>query len=266
MNQGLFGKRSRALLGAMLATDFKVRYQGSVLGYLWSLVRPLSLFVILYIVFAHFLKMGANIPHYASYLLMGVLVWSFFAEATSNALGSLVDRGDLMRKVKVPRYSVVLVAVLSAAVNFFINLVVVLSVILIVGAEPEFWALLTLPLLLLELLIFTTCLGLALSVLYVKYRDVKYIWELFLQVAFYATPIIYALSRVPEKYHIFMAFNPMMQIIQDMRYFVITDQSITTWGILGHKKSLAWAIAWMIFCGVCLGYFRRNIDNVAESL
>lgn len=266
MNQEVLGKRARTLLGAMLATDFKIRYQGSFLGYLWSLVRPLSLFIVLYTVFAHFLKMGGSIPNYASYLLVGILVWSFFSEATSNALGSLVDRGDLMRKVKVPRYSIVLVAVLSAATSFCINLLVVLAVILAVGVHPQVSAIIVLPVVLLELLVITTCMGLALSVLYVKYRDIKYIWELLLQVAFYATPIIYALSRIPEAYHVIMSLNPMMQIIQDIRYVLVTNQSVTSWETLGLWRSIVWLVFWTIFCALCVVYFRKNIDNIAESL
>src|ERR1700685_4272785 len=101
-----FTKQNRALLSELVRTDFKLRYQGSVLGYAWSLLRPLLLFVILYIVFVKFLKIGGNVPHYPVYLLMGIVMWNFFLEMTMQGLGSVVGRGDLIRKIRIPRWAI----------------------------------------------------------------------------------------------------------------------------------------------------------------
>src|SRR5215213_6705832 len=103
-----FSKQNRALLAELVRTDFKLRYQGSVLGYAWSLLRPLLLFVILYVVFVKFLKLGGDIPHFPVYLLLGIILWNFFVEMTMQSLGSIVGRGDLIRKVKIPRWMIVL--------------------------------------------------------------------------------------------------------------------------------------------------------------
>src|SRR5579871_4476279 len=121
----LFSKQYRALLAELVRTDFKLRYQGSVLGYAWSLLRPLLIFLILYLVFVKFLKLGTGVPHYPVYLLLGVVIWNFFSEMTMQGLGSIVGRGDLIRKIRIPRWIIVLSSSLSALINFFLNLVVI---------------------------------------------------------------------------------------------------------------------------------------------
>ena len=116
---------SLIILRAMVATDFKLRYQASVLGYVWSLLKPLALFTILYLVFANLLKIGASIPHYAVYLLLGIVIWGFFAETTTGGVSSLVMRADLLRKISFPRYVVVLSIGASALVSFGLNMIVI---------------------------------------------------------------------------------------------------------------------------------------------
>ncbi len=104
----LFSKRNRVLLRELTVTDFKLRYQQSALGYLWSILKPLMLFAVMYIVFAKFLAMGGDIPNYAVYLLAGISFWTFFAEATTQGLQAIVSRGDLIRKINFPKYIIVL--------------------------------------------------------------------------------------------------------------------------------------------------------------
>src|SRR5258706_11319272 len=99
----ILSKQNRALLSELVRTDFKLRYQGSVLGYAWSLLRPLLLFLILYVVFVKFFNFGKGVPHYPVYLLLGIVIWNFFGEMTSQSLGSIVSRGDLVRKIRIPR-------------------------------------------------------------------------------------------------------------------------------------------------------------------
>ena len=117
----IFTKKNRILLSELVRTDFKLRYQGSVLGYAWSLLRPLMLFLILYIVFVKFLKLGTGIPNYPIYLLLGIVMWSFFAEMTSLSLSSIVGRGDLIRKIRIPRWIIVLSSSVTAVINLFLN-------------------------------------------------------------------------------------------------------------------------------------------------
>ena len=114
------------LLGAMVSTDFKLRYQASVLGYLWTLLRPLALFTILYVVFVQLLKIGAEIPYNAIYLLFGIVIWGFFSEVSIQGLGSLVSRADLLRKIRFPRYVVVVSVGVSALISFGLSMAVIL--------------------------------------------------------------------------------------------------------------------------------------------
>src|SRR5579871_2951566 len=123
--KAIFSKQNRALLAELVRTDFKLRYQGSFLGYAWSLLRPLLIFVILYVVFVKFLKLGNSIPHYPVYLLLGIVIWNFFIEMTTQSLGSIVGRGDLIRKIRIPRWIIVFSSSLSALINLLLNLVVV---------------------------------------------------------------------------------------------------------------------------------------------
>src|SRR6185503_7618955 len=123
--RNILSKKNRALLTELVRTDFKLRYQGSVLGYAWSLLKPLLLFVILYIVFVYFLKIGKGIAHYPVYLLLGIVLWNFFNEMTSQSLGSIVGRGDLIRKIRIPRWIIVFSSSISALINLGLNLIIV---------------------------------------------------------------------------------------------------------------------------------------------
>jgi len=179
----IFSKENKALLSELVRTDFKLRYQGSVLGYAWSLLRPLLMFAILYIVFAVVFNLGNSIPNYPIYLLLGIVLWSFFTEMTQQSLVSIVGRGDLIRKIRIPRWMIIVSASISALINLGLNLLVVLVFVFISGMDLLFTGL-VLPIYIVEIYIFALGIGLLLSALYVKYRDVNYIWEVFLQAGF----------------------------------------------------------------------------------
>ena len=132
---GLLDRKNRILLRELVVTDFKLRYQGSVLGYIWSVLKPLFLFAILYVVFVYVLQMDRGVPHFAVTLLLGVVLWSFFTEATSNGLGSIVNRGDLIRKLNFPKYIIVISGTISSLINLGINLLVVMLFALINGVD-----------------------------------------------------------------------------------------------------------------------------------
>ena len=120
----IFSRKNRILLGELVKTDFKLRYQGSVLGYLWAILRPLLMFAILYLVFAKLLRMGSDIPHYPVYL--GTVLWNFFTECTGQGIQSIVMRGDLLRKISFPKYIIVVAATSTALINLAINLCVII--------------------------------------------------------------------------------------------------------------------------------------------
>lgn len=257
--------RNRAILREMVVTDFKIRYQGSALGYLWSLLKPLFMFAILYGVFTYVFKIGDGVQHYPVYLLLGIVLWNFFTEATMTGLSSVVGSGDLIRKISIPRYLIVVASSASAFINLLLNLVVVFVFAFLNGVEVRAeWLLL--PVIILEVFIFSQAVAFFLSALYVKFRDINYIWELILQAGFYATPIIYPLTLVPEQIQKFMLLNPMAQIIQDARYVFVTDTTITIWSRL---HSLWVVVPFVIIALVVLlasVYFKRQSKSFAENI
>src|SRR5579884_739273 len=145
----IFSKNNRALLAELVRTDFKLRYQGSVLGYAWSLLRPLLLFLILYVVFIKMLNLGRGVPHYPVYLLLGIVIWNFFYEMTAQSLSSIVGRGELIRKINIPRWIIVMSSSISALINLFLNLLVVM-VFLFINHVDLLKTTVWLPLILLE--------------------------------------------------------------------------------------------------------------------
>src|SRR5687768_13942032 len=118
-----FSPQNLTLLKQLVITDFKLRYQGSLLGYTWSLLKPLLLFGVLYVVFTYALPIGKDVPHYPAYLLLGIVLWTFFVEGTTMGMGSIVGRGDLVRKVKISKVAIVVASILSASVNLCLNMI-----------------------------------------------------------------------------------------------------------------------------------------------
>lgn len=265
----IISKKNRALLRELVVTDFKLRYQGSALGYLWSLLKPLFLFAILYVVFGRFLRFGRNIEHFPLYLLLGIVLWGFFAEATVQGLNAIVNRGDLIRKINFPKYIIVVSGTLSAFINLCLNLLVVGFFMYLNHIDVRPVALLF-PLLVLELYVFALALAFFLSATYVKYRDINYIWEVGLQAAFYATPVIYPLSKVLEESDLagrLLLLNPVAQIIQDARYTLITKQTDTLYALMAHSwVVLVPFVVIVVAIASAVYYFRKNSKYFAEHV
>jgi ABC-2 type transport system permease protein len=265
----ILSHRNRALLRELVVTEFKLRYQGSALGYLWSLFRPLFLFGILLFVFGFLLKITSNIEHYPIYLLLGIVLWSFFAEATNNGLQSIVSRGDLIRKINFPKYIIVISGTISALINLGISMVVVFIFLAFSGIGLRPIALLF-PLIVLELYIFALALAFFLSALYVKYRDITYMWELGLQAAFYATPILYPMSLVIAKSVLLaklLLLNPVAQIVQDARYVLVTPETTTLAKLTDNGLAVYIPIIIVLVTIVSAAlYFRKSSRYFAENV
>lgn len=263
----LYSKQNRALLAELVRTDFKLRYQGSVLGYAWSLLRPLFMFLILYLVFAVVFKLGDTIPNYPIYLLLGIVLWGFFTEMTQQSLGSIVGRGDLIRKIRIPRWMIIVSASVGALINLGLNLIVVLVFVFISGMDLLVTALL-LPLFILEIYIFALGIGLLLSALFVKYRDISYIWDVFLQAGFYATPILYPVSLVTNvTFQKLLFLNPMAQSIQGARNVFVTPDAITINNVWNSQWAFLIPLT-IVFTTLVIGvlYFKREAKYFAENL
>lgn len=252
-----------------MITDFKLRYKGSVLGYVWSLLRPLALFATLYVVFVYFLRIGGNIPHYAVYLLVGVVLWNYFVEVTNNGLTAIVSKGDLLRKLSFPRYVVVVAGSLSALINLAINIIVITIFMIINGVTVSSEALLAIPLIA-ELFIFGLAIAFFLSALYVRFRDINYIWEVILQAGFYATPILYPISLVVLKslnIAQLMLLNPVAQTIQDIRSVVVTPETVTTASLFHNPFAELIPLLIVVATAVLsVIYFKKRSSSFAENI
>jgi ABC-2 type transport system permease protein len=220
-------------------------------------------------VFVNFLKVGADIPHFAVYLLMGIVLWNYFTEVTTNGLSAIVGKGDLMRKLAFPRYVVVVAGSFSALINLAINLVVVGVFIAFNGVSIGWSALWLIPLII-ELFIFALSIAFLLSALYVKFRDINYIWEVVLQAGFYATPILYPISLVVEKSHMaakLMLLNPVAQVIQDVRANVISSDTTTLYTLFQHRSVylIPFGIVGLLLVASVV-YFKKKSPGFAEEI
>lgn len=255
------------LLKELVRTDFKLRYQGSVLGYAWSLLRPLLLFLILYVVFVRFLKIGNDTPHYPIYLLLGIVLWNFFTEMTNQSLGSIVDRGDLIRKIRIPRWVIILSSSFSALINLCLNLLVILVFMIMNHVDLRVSGL-WFPIIMLQLYTFSLGVSLILAAAFVKFRDIRYIWEVMMQGLFYLTPILYPLSLITDvRFQKLLLLNPVAQAIQDARNVLVTPQTITIAEVFGTSKARLLTVA--ISCAVLIGgvwYFKKEAKFFAENL
>lgn len=257
------------LLKQLVITDFKIRYKSSVLGYVWTLLRPLAFFAVLYAVFVVFLKVGAGIPHYAVYLLLGIVFWNYFVEVTNNGVSAVVGKGDLLRKLAFPRYTVVIAGSVSALINLCINMLV-LALFMIINNVPFTLGILWLIPLVAEMFIFALSVAFILSALYVKFRDVNYIWEFVLQAGFYATPILYPVAMVVSKSAVIaklMMLNPIAQIIQDARYAVVTNSSTTITELYNnpYARLISFGIV-LTFAIIGAWYFKKKSPSFAEEI
>jgi ABC-2 type transport system permease protein len=257
--------RTRTLVRELAITDFKLKYQGLALGYIWSLAKPLMLFAVLYFVFTRLIRLGDAIPHYAIYLLLGVVLWSYFLESTLVAMVSVVDRGDLIRKVYFPRLVIPIATSLSSLITLGLNLVVVFVFIAVtgVGFRP---ALPLFALLLIELYLLSLGCSLLLAALYVRFRDIRPIWEVGLQLLFYASPIIYPLTLVPRRFAGIMSLSPIAQIIEDSRKVLITPQALSTADLVSWPLALLPYLIPPVVLVAGYWYFESAAAKFAEEL
>lgn len=261
------------VLRGLVKTDFKLRYQGSFLGIAWSVLKPLMLFLVMYLVFAKFLRMSDGTPTYPVVLLLGISSWQFVTESTNIGLRAVVDRGDLLRKIHFPNYIVVVSATIGALISYGINLIVVL--VFAIFAKVQFtWRILFLPINIIELYIITLALTFLMATMYVYFRDIAHIWEVLQQLIFYAMPIIYPLSFVTDRggrmamLARMELLNPIAQSIQDIRHnFIAPATQPTIWNQFEHwwikliPIVLTFALLWL-----SVSFFRKNSRKFAEVM
>lgn len=262
----LASHRSQARIVYVIASaEFKLKYAGAVLGYVWSLAKPLGLFGMLYLVFGHLFKLGGGTAHYPLYLLLGIVLWTYFSDATSIGMKSIVDRETLVSKLAFPRLIIPLSVTLSSAITLAINLVAIAVLIAVNGIVPGPKWLLLVPLLL-ELCLVALGVGLVLSALYVRFRDVAPVWELVLQILFFASPIIYPVTLLPHWFTSVAFLNPFVQIAQDARSIVIPSKATITAAAV-YGSPLGELLPLGVACALLVGgylFFRREEPFFAE--
>jgi ABC-2 type transport system permease protein len=264
-----FGRFWR-LTWALAVTDFKLKFFGSVLGYLWQLMRPLMLFGVLYVVFTQFLDVSGSAKYYPVALLLGLVLFQFFAEATGASVRSIVNRENLVRKIEFPRLAVPAATVLTALFNVSLNLIPVVIFLLIAGGEPR-WTWLEMPFLIALLAGFGLGFAMLLSAMFVRYRDVEPIWDVVLQVLFYASPILYSLEVVTEKAGANVATllmcNPFAAIMQQARHAFIDPSHISASAAIGGTVRLLVPLAVIVIVFIAgLRDFVREAPRIAEDL
>jgi ABC-2 type transport system permease protein len=254
---------------ALAATELKIRFFDSFLGYLWSLMRPLMFFGVLYAVFSQIVPAGEGVAHYPVMLLLGVVLYSFLADSTVTGVESLVTREPLLRKVQFPRLAIPMSVVLIATFDLVMNLVVTLSLGLATGVEPR-WSWLELPVLLLVFGLWASGLATLLAVLFVRFRDVKPIWGVIVQMLFYLTPILYPVELVAERSETLARIalcNPLAAVNQQIRHAVVDPRAPSLAEAIGPDV-LILIPAGLIVIAFALGLavFSRRAPQLAEEL
>jgi ABC-2 type transport system permease protein len=206
------------------AIDFKARYADAVLGYVWSLIKPLAYFGVLWLVFAYLLRTANQTHNFAIFLLIGILLYTFFVDSVTVMLPSIVHGGAILRRLSFPPILIPLAASVSVFFTFCVNLLALFIFIAFDGVTPRIEWLLVVPLLL-ELYIFSVSVGLLVAALYVRFRDIGQVWELASQLLFFACAIFYPIGILPVWAQRVAFVNPFVQVMQDVRHIVLGGPS-----------------------------------------
>lgn len=256
----------------LVKTDFQLRYQGSFLGMLWSVVKPLMLFAVMYVVFVRFLKFTDGTPTFPISLLCGTCLWNFFSEATTMGMHAVVNRGDLLRKIHFPNYIIVASTTMGSMISLGINLLVVIVFGFFAHAHYT-WRVLLVPFSIIQLYAIALGVALLLGTLFVYFRDIAHIWEVILQAMFYATPIIYPISMVASNQDFgwaadLLMLNPTTQAIMDIRHNLLSPEYVpNVWSMVDNPILclLPYVLSAVILtAGVYV--FRKHSAKFAEVL
>jgi ABC-2 type transport system permease protein len=260
-------RRTLNLTWTLAYLEFRLKFFGSVLGYLWQLGRPLMLFGVYYVVFTQFVRLSEDVQYYAPMLLAGIMLYQFFAEATSGAVPSVLNRENLVRKIHFPRIVIPLSVVVTAVLNLAVNTIAVAVFIAAAGVPVRSSWLMMIPVLGL-LFTFVTGFAMLLSALFVRYRDVAPIWDVATIAMFYGTPILYPIERVEIEWaRELIMYNPLAVVIQEMRHAVFDPAAPSAVEAIGGYAQLCVPIA-LTIAVFLLGFwvFNRSAPGVAENL
>lgn len=259
-------RRFWELTWTLAVTDWRLRFYGSALGYLWTLARPFAFFGVIYIVFTEVAKIGNDVKDYGICILFSMVLFQFFGEATNGSVTSVVRRENLLRKMRFPHLAIPLSTVLTALMNLVATLAAVFVFAIASGVYPN-WGWLELPVLVALLAIVATGTGLMLSVLFVRYRDVQPIWEVATQILFYASPILYVATMVPADWQRAYLLNPIAAVMTQVRHAVVDPSAPTLSALIGGA---GWLLVPLAITGLVLALgiwmFNREAPRMAENL
>jgi ABC-2 type transport system permease protein len=260
-------RRTVNLTWTLAYLEFRLKFFGSVLGYLWQVGRPLMLFGVYYVVFTQFVRLSEDVKYYAPMLLAGIMLYQFFSETTAGAVPSVLNRENLVRKIHFPRIVIPLSVVVTSALNLAVNFVAV-GIFMAAAGVPVRWNWVVMIPVLGMLLAFATGLAMLLSALFVKYRDVQPIWDVVTTATFYATPILYPIERVEIVWaRELIMYNPLAVVVQQMRHSVFDPSAPSAADAIGGYAQLCVPIGLTIAL-LFLGFwvFNRTAPEVAENL
>jgi len=259
-------RRALELLYLIAVTEFKRNYLGTALGYLWSLARPLLLFAVLLAVFTQAFDLGDRVTHYPMLLLFNIVLFSFFQEATTQAVSSIVSQESVVRKTQFPRLVIPLAVVLTSLFNLAVNLAVVLVFVLVAGIEPT-WTWLLFPLVVVLLIVLTTAVATILSALYPRFRDTAIIWGVAATALFYATPVLYPVDIVSTRLRELISLNPLTPLFELARKWVIDPHAPGPAAAAGGSaRLLVPAAVFVAVCALAVWVFGREAPRIAEEL
>jgi ABC-2 type transport system permease protein len=258
------------LLWLTSVTEFRLGFHGTVLGFVWSLLRPLLLFSVLLVVFTHIFRFGDSVKDYPALLLFNVMLFGFFQESTTYAVTSVVRNESVVRKMQFPRLVIPLSVIATAGFQLALNLIVVVIFMFAYGVEP-LWTWLLLPVILGAMLLITTATAMLLSALYVRFRDVAIIWAVGATVLFYATPVLFPIEAIEQTAPALrdaIAMNPLSPIFEQANEWMINPDAAGFVEAAQGKPLLIVVPVALYVAVVVLGIwvFRREAPRVAEEL
>jgi ABC-2 type transport system permease protein len=259
-------RRFLSLLWLISTTDFKLNFFGTVLGYVWTLMRPLMLFAVLYVVFTQVFRFGEEIPHYPILLLFNLMLFSFFLEATQRSVDAALKQENIVRKMQFPRMVIPLSVVLTSFFNLCLNLIVVFVFVLASGVRPA-WTWLLLPVILVALVVLTSGVAMILSSLFPRYRDVGQIWAVLSTALFYGSPVLYPAEAVPGDFRFALLLNPFAPLLAQARDWIIDPTAPSV--IEAAGSWYGWLGPGLVFVAVCVfavWIFNRQAPRIAEEL
>jgi lipopolysaccharide transport system permease protein len=230
----------------LVVAEFKLRYHNTFLGYFWTLIKPLMLFGVIYLVFSIFMRYP--VENYAIYLLLGVLVWNFFSEATLMGMNTFINKRDLVTKIYFPRAALIFASVISSMITLLLNMVIFFIFLLAAGVQPG-WEGFFFLIYLVEMFLIACGVTFILASMYIHFHDMQHIWEILLQIGFWLTPIIYPIDIVPARFHSLIFLNPWARVIEYSRDIFIRGHipSLYLNTLLAVGSIVIFAVGWAIF-------------------